>query len=147
MSTLPPSSDADSPTADGFLRAVLKSRLLDRAGLREALRKVPHGQRDDAQALADYLVYTGRLSRYQARKLLRGTALGLVLGPYQVLAPIGKGGMGTVYLVRDARNGQLAALKVLSARKARPSWPGTGGTGMGSWCRCSGVRQTSAGGW
>jgi serine/threonine protein kinase len=43
----------------------------------------------------------------------------LVLGPFQVLAPIGKGGMGTVYLARDSRNGQLAALKVLSPRRAR----------------------------
>ena len=61
---------------------------------------------------------TGRLSRYQAQKLLKGRCLGLLLGPYQVLAPIGKGGMGVVYLARDQRDGQLAALKVLSPRKA-----------------------------
>ena len=40
------------------------------------------------------------------------------MGPYQVLAPIGKGGMGVVYLSRDNRDGRLVALKVLSPRKA-----------------------------
>jgi serine/threonine protein kinase len=119
MSTPPPPSGADSPTAEGFLKNVLKSRLLDRAGLQEALRKVPREQREDALALADHLVRGGHLSRFQARKLLKGTSLGLVLGPYQVLAPIGKGAMGTVYMARDERNGRLVALKVLPPNRAR----------------------------
>jgi serine/threonine protein kinase len=101
------------------LRTVLRSRLLDRAQLQEALRGVPPAQRQDPQALADYLVKAGKLSRFQAGKLLQGTALGLVLGPYQVLAPVGKGGMGAVYLARDERSGQLLALKVLPPRTAR----------------------------
>src|SRR5262249_46837178 len=46
---------------------------------------------------------------------------GLVLGPFQILAPIGKGGMGTVYLARDVRSEQLQALKVLTPKKARES--------------------------
>src|SRR5205807_1968167 len=41
------------------------------------------------------------------------------LGPFQILAPIGRGGMGTVYLARDSRSGQLLALKVLPPKKAR----------------------------
>ena len=110
--------DATSPTLEEFLKTVLKSGLLDRSRLDVALAAAPRGQRETAPALADYLVRTGRLSRYQAQKLLKGASLGLVLGPYQVLAPIGKGGMGIVYLARDGRGGQLAALKVLSPRKA-----------------------------
>ncbi|HZY87584.1 MAG TPA: serine/threonine-protein kinase [Gemmataceae bacterium] len=119
MNTPPPSSGADSPTAEVFLRTVLKSRLLDRAGLQEALRKVPREQRDDAHALAEYLVRAGHLSRFQARKLLRGASQGLILGPYQVLAPVGKGGMSTVYMARDGRDGRLVALKVLPPSRAR----------------------------
>src|SRR5262249_42086227 len=44
---------------------------------------------------------------------------GMILGPYVVLAPLGKGGMGTVFLVRDSRGGQLVALKVLPPKLAR----------------------------
>ncbi|MFQ3652355.1 MAG: serine/threonine-protein kinase, partial [Gemmataceae bacterium] len=57
--------------------------------------------------------------RFQATKLLKGVSNGLILGPFRILAPLGKGGMGTVFLVRDERNGQLAALKTLPPRYAR----------------------------
>src|SRR5438132_7548187 len=107
------------PAVDDFLKTVLRSGLLDREQLQASLRGVPKDRRDDAQALAEHLVRAGKLSRFQARKLLEGTALGLVLGPFQVLAPIGKGGMGTVYLARDSRSQLLVALKVLPPKRAR----------------------------
>ena len=40
-------------------------------------------------------------------------AAGTKLGPYEVLAPIGAGGMGEVYRARDARLGREVAVKVL----------------------------------
>jgi serine/threonine protein kinase len=107
------------PAVEDFLRTVLRSGLLSRDELSEALRPVPADQRDNPDLLADHLVKTGRLSRFQARKLLQGKTLGLVLGPFQVLAPIGKGGMSTVYLARDGRSQLLVALKVLPPKKAR----------------------------
>lgn len=107
------------PAVESFLKTVVRSGLLTAEQLQEALRRVPRESRTDPQALADHLIRHGKLSRFQAQKLLKGTSRGLLLGPFQILAPIGKGGMGAVYLARDARNQQLVALKILPPKRAR----------------------------
>jgi Tol biopolymer transport system component len=45
-------------------------------------------------------------------------ASGVRLGPYEVVAPIGAGGMGEVYKVKDTRLDRIVALKVLPAHLA-----------------------------
>ena len=111
--------EAAPSVVDTFLRTVLRSGLLSRDELQESLRALPRAQRTDPEAMAEHLIRLGKLSRFQARKLLEGAPLGLVLGPFQVLAPVGRGGMGTVYLARDTRSDLLLALKILPPKRAR----------------------------
>src|SRR5260370_24133564 len=110
---------AEQLSVDSFLKTVLRSGVLDRGQVCGSLRDMPLDQRQNPDAVADHLVEDGKLSRFQAGKLLRGMAVGLVLGPFHVLAPIGRGGMGTVYLARDSRSDLLVALKVLPPKRAR----------------------------
>ncbi len=111
MAEVPP-SEADLPAVEGFLKTVLRSGLMDRANCKKhcAMSRSISAR---PRALADHLVRKGKLSRFQAGKILRGTGRGLLLGHFQVLAPIRRGGMSTVYLARDERSGQLVALKLL----------------------------------
>src|ERR1044071_4811513 len=47
---------------------------------------------------------------------------GCRLSHYEILAPIGAGGMGEVYKARDTRLNRLAAIKVLPAERLSDEW-------------------------
>ena len=44
-------------------------------------------------------------------------APGTRLGPYEIVAPLGAGGMGEVYRARDTRLERIVAIKVLAERR------------------------------
>src|SRR5271156_1724149 len=48
-----------------------------------------------------------------------GLAAGTFLGPYEILAPIGAGGMGEVYRARDTKLDRDVAIKVLPVALAQ----------------------------
>jgi serine/threonine protein kinase len=116
-SLVPPG--VEPPATERFLKSVVRSGLLTHEQLEETLRSLPGREQYDSTSMAEYLIRNGKLTRFQAVKLMQGAVIGLILGPYQVLSAIGKGGMGRVYLARDQRTQQLVALKVLPPKMAR----------------------------
>jgi len=104
---------------DDFLRKLMRSGLLQREQLQSALRSLPKERREEVAAIVEHLIERGKLTRFQAHKLQQGITLGLVLGPYQIQVPLGRGGMGTVYLALDTRTEQYVALKILPPKLAR----------------------------
>jgi serine/threonine protein kinase len=104
---------------DQFLRKVLRSGLLSREQLQSTLRSLPKDRREEVPAIAEHLVEHRKLTRFQVHKLLQGITVGLVMGPYHIQVPIGRGGMGTVYLALDTRSQEYVALKILPPKVAR----------------------------
>lgn len=120
-----PGPPAD-PTLEAFLQTVRRSQLLTEDRLKSVLRGSPDSARTTARAFAEHLISIGEMTHYQCEKLLGGKYLGLVVGDYHILAPLGRGGMGTVYLAKSLANPAwppyplfpLVALKVLPPKKA-----------------------------
>ena len=105
--------------ANGFLQAVLRSGVMTEDELQDALGDVPIQFLSNPSEIAKHFIHRGKLSRFQAHKLLSGATRGLRLAHYLLQTPIGKGGMGAVYLALDERTGQHVAIKVLPPKRAQ----------------------------
>jgi serine/threonine protein kinase len=104
----------DEFTDHAFRSGLVPIEDLDEA--RAAIDQEPAG--DASLRLARKLVQDGRLTGYQARKLLAGATRGFFLGGYRLLRPLGEGGMGKVFLAVNEQTLTKVAIKVLPPKKA-----------------------------
>ena len=118
---MPPPVVRPPLTAAAFEATVLRSRLMDPERLLELSAAAGGAAAPTADALAGHLVAAGALTRFQAEKMLGGLWQGLAVGPYRILCPVGRGGMGIVYLahrLRPKKPPRLVAVKLLSPKRA-----------------------------
>jgi serine/threonine protein kinase len=89
------------------------------------LREACHGDSDLRREVASLLAHHHEASDFKpwaaavAAQLISGHASlqpGQFLGPYEILAPIGVGGMGEVYKARDTRLKRDVAIKICAAQ-------------------------------
>jgi serine/threonine protein kinase len=100
-----------------LLDALRQSELVDPSALDALRTRVPFPAEID-QALA-LLVRHGLLTPFHVRHLREGRIHGFILGRYRVLHPLGRGGMGLVYLAERRDDKQKVALKVLRTQLHR----------------------------
>jgi eukaryotic-like serine/threonine-protein kinase len=104
---------------DDFVANVTRSGLVSPSELERARARLPQEPAESASVrLARLLIEQGRLTSYQARKVLAGATRGFFLGGYKILRPLGEGGMGKVYLASRLSDGARVAIKVLPPKKA-----------------------------
>ncbi len=106
---------------EDFLRALLRSQLLEREFVRAFFHKLAPDIRGFPNQVAEAFIRAGHLTRFQSGKLLQGISKGLKLGHFAILSPVARGGTATVYLAMNLEIGQLVAVKVLPPNHAKES--------------------------
>jgi serine/threonine protein kinase len=103
-------------TSRDFLALCRKSGLVEARQLEEFLARTRLPE--DANGAAHALVEAGLLTKYHVRNLLAGKYRGMRVGQLKVLTPIGKGGMGAVFLCEHTGLRKQVAVKFLPENKA-----------------------------
>jgi eukaryotic-like serine/threonine-protein kinase len=94
-----------------------QSELLSANQLSQLQSRAAKNPKLTPEKLLTELVRTQHLTLFQADRIARGQPQGLIVGPYRLLVPIARGGMGIVYLAQA--QAKLVALKILPPSKAK----------------------------
>lgn len=101
-------------TPQEFVSAVRRGRLVDDARLKAFVAGVRGLPAVTARRIADRPVAAGLLTPFQAGEVLAGRGDLLALAEYRLLARLGEGGVGGVFLAEHAPTGERRAVKVLN---------------------------------
>ena len=107
-----------------FLEMLRRSGLVEAERLAQVVEQCKSNHVDklpSAQAIADVLVETNLLTRWQCEKLFDRKYKGFFLGKYKLLGHLGKGGMSAVYLAEHVLMQRRVAIKVLPKRRVGDS--------------------------
>ncbi len=107
---------ATSQVGTDFLQLLEKSSLLTPDTFSSVVSEFGLREVENAKEIAEKLISTGQLTKFQADRLLAGRYRGFFIGEYKVLELLGCGGMGWLYIAEHRKNGQRFALKVLSEK-------------------------------
>jgi serine/threonine-protein kinase len=100
-------------SSSDFLTAVERSGVLSDVEMQEIRDRTSIAPTIDPSTIARELVQEGRLTEFQARRLLVGKSRGLVFGRYVLLDHLGTGAMGRVFKARHRLMDRVVALKVV----------------------------------
>jgi serine/threonine-protein kinase len=104
-------------SVEALLEVLRRVQLLTPEQIDEVARELgPHYA--DPLTLAEYLAEIDWLTGYQVERLFLGQWDQLVIGPYQLLAVLGQGGISEVFKAWDTVRGRIVALKVLQQHLA-----------------------------
>lgn len=106
------SSDLD------ILGIIKKSGLLSEDAIQQFEQSSPE-LLGNPTAIVEELTKQGLLTKFQGKFLLTGKTPTFILGAYKILEPLGKGGMGKIYLAEHTTLQRRVAIKVLPADKSK----------------------------